>query len=73
MTIDSVVPLPAETMEIIPAAMAMLREVDDYCRSGELLTLATPADVAALLAWSTGEMMAQFQGAEPTPWDGPLE
>jgi hypothetical protein len=72
-TFDSVVPMPAETLEIVPPAVRMLEEVDDYCRRGDLLTLARPADLVALQTWITGEVMAQFQGAEPIPWDGPLE
>lgn len=70
-TFDSVVPLPAGVIEIIPPAMEMMREVDDYCRNGDLLTLARPEDVVALQDWSTFEILAQFQGAEPTPWSGP--
>ena len=70
---DSVVPMPAETMEIVPAVTKMLDDVDDYCRRGDLLTLARPADQVALQTWTLGEVMAQFQGAPPTPWDGPLD
>ena len=70
---DSVVPLPAETLDIIPRAVGMIREVDDYCREGNLLSLATPPDVAALQKWTTTELVAQFQGATPTPWAGPFD
>ena len=70
---DSVVPLPAETLDIVPRAVAMMREVDDYCRDGDLLTLATPSDVIALQEWSTSEILAQFHGAAATPWAGPFD
>ena len=70
---DSVVPLPAETLDIVPRALAMMREVDDYCRDGDLLTLAAPSDVAALQDWSTSEILAQFRGGAPTPWAGPFD
>ena len=73
MTIDSLVPLPAETMEIIPAAVQMLAEVDEYCRKGELLTLGAPPDIAAFQSWTTSELISQFQGNDPVPWSGPLE
>ena len=71
-TFDSIVPLPVETMSIVPPAVRMLEDVDEYCRRGDLLTLARPAELAALQTWTTGEVMAQFQGQQPTPWTGPM-
>ena len=40
-----------------------------YCRSGDLLTLETPADVRAFQRWYLDEMAHQLDGAPPTPWD----
>jgi hypothetical protein len=47
---------------------ALLDEVDDYCRAGELLTLATPPRVRAFREWYLGEFTRQLGGAEPTTW-----
>lgn len=52
--------------------LAALREADDYCRAGDLVTLATPADQVAFRDWFLGEFIAQIAGAPPRSWhDGP--
>ncbi len=66
------VPLPRATPELIRQVQAVYVEVDEYCRSGDLLTLARPEDVVALQDWSTNEILAQFSSAEPIPWPGPF-
>ena len=66
------VPLPRSTPELLRQVQAVWATVDEYCRSGDLLALARPADVVALQEWSTGELLAQYDGAEPTPWRGPF-
>ena len=53
--------------------LLLLKEVDAHCRSGDLLTPPRPPGVVALKDWTTSECLAQFHGADPTPWDGPLE
>ena len=72
-TIDSHVPLPAETPELIESVRALLADVDEYCRSGDLLTLTTPAEVVALREWTMVEMLRQYGGKLPEPWTGPLD
>lgn len=47
---------------------ALLEEADDYCRRGDLLTLATPPRVAAFRRWFLDEFIAQIAGSDPTPW-----
>ena len=71
-TMDSSVPLPAETPALVESVRALLVEVDDYCRRGDLLTLAAPSDIAALREWTLSEMLRQFAGEPPTPWSGPI-
>jgi hypothetical protein len=52
----------------------MLDEADEFCRAGDgLLTLAAPAEAAALRHWQLSEFAAQVGGAEPTPWADWLE
>jgi len=72
-TIDSSVPMPAETPDLVASVQDLLVEVDDYCRNGDLLTLAAPADVTALRDWTMSEMLRQFAGEPPTPWSGPVD
>jgi hypothetical protein len=69
---DSIVPLPQETPDLLRHARQVFREVNEYCRAGDLLTLMPPKDVAALRRWSNVEIERQFRGEEPIPWSGPF-
>jgi hypothetical protein len=60
--------VPAEAGAAAADYMALLEEVDEYCRQGDLLTLAAPAETLALRNWFLGEFVRQIDGAEPTPW-----
>lgn len=46
----------------------LLAQADDYCRQGELLTVAPPADAVAFRQWFLGEFASQIDGAPPRPW-----
>lgn len=48
----------------------LAQQLDEYCRRGDLLTLAMPADLVALRDWTTGEILRQCAGEPPTPWPG---
>jgi hypothetical protein len=60
----------------VPAAVEMtermtdiLDAADEFCRSGELLTLEAPADVVVWRHWWRDEVVNQVRdGADPTPW-----
>lgn len=57
--------------DIGPAARdldAMLDEVDDFCRTGDLLTLATPPEVLRFRRWFLHEFARQTSGEPPLPW-----
>lgn len=69
---DSHVPLPEETPALMQQVESVLKAVDEYCRAGDLLTLARPDELIALSQWATSELIAQYEGAEPTPWPGPF-
>lgn len=71
--IDSVVPLPPETPDLILEVRKVLAEVEEYCRKGDLLMLAAPSDVASLREWSMEEALRQFRGEPPTPWAGSFD
>lgn len=68
--IDSVLPVVPGVSEIVRGVQRVFAEVDEYCRRGDLLTLAMPADLAALRDWSTSEVLRQCEGLAPTPWPG---
>ena len=48
----------------------MLDEADVFCREGELLTLATPADEVAFRRWFLNEFVRQLRGEPPRRWSG---
>jgi hypothetical protein len=50
------------------AVRAMFDEADEFCRSGELLTLATPEELVAYRRWFLDEFTRQAQGHPPRPW-----
>jgi hypothetical protein len=69
---DSRVPLVDGTPELLGGVTDVLSDVDAYCARGALLTLARPPELVALSNWSISELIAQYRGAEPTPWPGPF-
>ena len=46
----------------------LLREVDEYCRTGGLLTLGATDDVRSFWAWFLGEFVRQADGEAPKSW-----
>lgn len=48
----------------------LLDEADEFCRAGDLLTLASPPGTAAFRRWFLDQFGAQIAGAPPTPWPG---
>jgi len=68
-SIDLTYVVPPEAAEAMDHLLAVLDEVDEYCRQGEhLLTLASPPLVVAYRNWFLGEFGRQARGAAPTPW-----
>ena len=69
---DSQVPLVEGLPALLEQVRTVLAAVDEYCSSGDLLTLARPPEVVALFEWSLNELTVQYEGGEPTPWPGPF-
>ena len=69
---DSEVPLVDGTAELLERVREVMDDVDEYCRQGELLTLARSPQQLALQDWTTRELVGQLHGASPTPWPGPF-
>jgi hypothetical protein len=70
---DFVIAVPVSAAEASRALDGLLDEADDFCRSGELLTLAAPEDATAFRRWYLREVIAQLSGEAPTPWPGGLD
>ena len=66
--VDLVYRVPPEVGPAAEQFDRLLDETDEYCRAGDLLTLAAPADVAAFRKWFLEQFVAQAAGAPPTPW-----
>ncbi len=69
-TIDLTYHVPASAGPAAVALGAMLDEADEFCRDGDLLTLATPAEALAFRRWYLDEFVNQIDGQPPIPWPG---
>jgi hypothetical protein len=69
---DSEVALVAGTPELLSRVREVMDAVDEYCRSGDLLALERDETERALLDWTLAELVAQYEGREPTAWPGPF-
>ena len=60
--------VPAEAAEAAARLGTLLAEADEFCRSGDLLTLAAPPEAVAFRTWFLGEFVRQIDGLSPRPW-----
>ena len=67
-SIDLEYRLPPEAIQAAADLGAMLDEADDFCRRGDLLTLATPPEPLAYRRWFLGEFARQVAGEAPVAW-----
>jgi hypothetical protein len=67
-TIDLEYRLPSEAIDAAAELGAMLDEADEFCRTGDLLTLATPPEALAYRRWFLGEFARQAAGEAPMAW-----
>jgi hypothetical protein len=66
--VDLTYVLPVSIGPAIAHLVDLLRETDEYCRQGDLLTLAPPPDAVAFREWFLLEFVNQVHGRPPTPW-----
>ena len=66
--IDLLYEVPAQVREVCLTLDRMIDEIDEYCREGQLLTLATPPDIREFWRWSFYEFVRQIDGEPPIPW-----
>ena len=69
---DSVLPLSDGLPGVLDEVRLVLEETDEFCRHGDLLSLPRPPLLIAFATWEGTELIAQSDGAEPTPWPGPF-
>jgi hypothetical protein len=67
-TVDVTYRVPPETREAAIRLSELLTRADEFCRQGELLTVAPPPDAVAFRNWFLREFAVQIAGAPPTPW-----
>lgn len=67
-SVDLTFDVPARVAGAALALDRMLDEADEFCRRGELLTLATPPHLVAFRRWYLAEFIGQIGGAAPTSW-----
>lgn len=66
--VDLVFHLPVGVRDACVALDRMLDEADEFCRSGDLLTLATPWPLVLFRRWYLSQFVHQIDGAPPEPW-----
>jgi hypothetical protein len=71
--IDIVYNVPPETTDAVLRLGALLDEADDFCRAGDLLTLATLPESLAFRRWYLDEFVFQLEGRPPRPWSTVME
>ncbi len=67
--IDFDVLMPRSLGRGAPQFAALLDEIDDYCRKGDLLTLENRPEVRGFQRWYLDEMARQLDGGPPTSWN----
>jgi hypothetical protein len=72
--VDIDLPADEAAADITERLTDLLDAADEFCRSGDLLTLASSLDVAAWRHWWRDQVVSQVrEGAEPTPWSPVIE
>jgi hypothetical protein len=66
--IDLTFHVPAQAMAAALRLEELLAAADEYCRGGELLTVAPPPLAVRFRNWYLHEFVAQIDGEPPTPW-----
>lgn len=63
--------VPTAIRDVALGLAGVLEEVDEFCRTDQMLLLETPPDIQAFRAWYLGQVIDQIDGGEPYPWEGP--
>ncbi len=66
--IDLLYEVPPEAADGVIRLAALLDEADEFCRAGDLLTLAARPEGVAFRTWFLDEFLRQIEGQPPRPW-----
>jgi hypothetical protein len=66
--IDLVFRVPRDVRDAVVRFRQLLDDADEYCRRGDLLTLAPPPRAIAFRDWYLDEFVRQIDGQPPLPW-----
>lgn len=61
--------LPESAAPTARELRSLIDRAEEYCRSGEMLTLMPTAEMRRFTHWYLDEVVDQLEGGEPTPWD----
>jgi hypothetical protein len=68
-TVDVELPADETTRQLTEEITELLDAADEFCRSGDLLTLASPPEIVAWRHWWRDQVVDQIRNnAEPTPF-----
>lgn len=67
-TVDLTYHVPASVADAADHFDRLLNEADEYCRAGDLLTLAAPPEIAAFRRWFLRQFTTQLRGGPTTAW-----
>jgi hypothetical protein len=72
-TIDLAYDVPPAVAAAARQLGDLLDEADEFCRAGELLTLATQPEAVAFRHWYLEEFQRQVDGQPPRPWSSVIK
>lgn len=67
-SVDLVYTASANVAEAAAELLEQLEEADEFCRRGQLLTLAADEELVRFRRWYLGEFIRQAQGRPPIAW-----
>lgn len=67
-TIDVTFTVPRHASAAATQLWALLEEADEFCRAGDMLTLASTPEMLQLRHWYLGQFIDQLAGADPVSW-----
>lgn len=70
--IDSRLPLVEGLPAFLEQVRQVLEEADEFCRSGDLLSLPRSPELQRFSEWTREELVRQYEGGAPTAWPGPF-
>lgn len=72
-TIDLTYTVAADVVDAAASLAALMAQADAFCAAEQLLTLPRTPVMVDFATWYLEEFRRQIAGAQPQPWDGPLD